>query len=158
MPSRPRSNGWRRTRSWSSRTRLPDTTGTSPMMDRSVVVLPAPFRPTSPTMPPAGISRESERRIESPPSLTSRPRRLSMLRPSQERPPHRGVGEDGVGRPGGDDLALVEREHPLGVALDDLHVVLDEDRGHARPLHPQEQRVYHRLLFPRADAFRRLVS
>src|SRR5437016_9742752 len=124
MPSRPRSNGGRRTMSRLSSTTWPDSTGTSPMMDRSVVVLPAPFRPTRPRMEPVEISRESDRRIESPPSRTTSPSTLNMLRLSQEGPPHGGVREHGVGRPGGDHLALVEREHPPGVALDDLHVVL----------------------------------
>ena len=46
----------------------------------------------------------------------------------------RGFSSVSMRRSVGDHRAVVEREHAVGVALDDIHVVLDEQHGDARAL------------------------
>ena len=47
--------------SWPLKRMVPARGGVSPMIDRSVVVLPAPFRPRSTVISPAGTAKETSR-------------------------------------------------------------------------------------------------
>ena len=111
------------------------------MIERISVVLPAPLRPISPVNFPVGNSMLTSRRMLTEPIETSSPSSLTMgcllgrgtLRRSRTCAPR--CPEERRRVAVGDDAALVEREHALGVAADDVHVVLDEQHGHALRLH-----------------------
>src|SRR5271154_2307352 len=128
-------------RSTSPKTAVP-VAGIAPISARSSVVLPAPLRPMSPHISPVSMARLAPRMIGIGPIETSRPDTLSMAAlPPRPRPADEqldpGIGEgDGRG-PVGDHGAVVEGEHAVGIALDDLHVVLDEQ--HREPAAPQRR-------------------
>src|SRR5437588_10119846 len=114
--------------------------GTAPISPRRSVVLPAPLRPISPHISPSLSASAASRRIGTGPIATLRFATSSMgaLRLWAEIEPgtddqrlHLGVGEGRLRRAVGDDGAVVKRQHALGVAGDDGHVVLDEQDGDA---------------------------
>src|SRR5690606_8587985 len=96
--------------------------------------------PIRPHMLPAGTSRSTPSSTWTWPMKTSRPVIVSMAQPSggavtlQVLADHVAadllVQEDGIGRPLGDDAAVIEGEHAVGIALDYLHIVLDEQHRH----------------------------
>src|SRR5271154_6543154 len=116
--------------------------GIAPISARINVVLPAPLRPTRPHISPASIARLAPRMIGIAPIETPRPDTLSMT-PLPARPRaadqhlNPRIGERSGRRPVGDDGAVIEGEHAIGVALDDLHIVLDEQHG--EPAAPQRR-------------------
>src|SRR6266487_3834828 len=131
------------------------------MMVRSVVVFPAPLRPTRQTTSRARTSMETRLRIWLSWMKTSRSATASILvtPPPDDHVDHALVGLDGRGRGIGQHLALVEGDDPVRVAEDDVHVVLDLDDGaKADPLGRLDQDVHDHVLVGRADAARRLVE
>src|SRR5262249_3940862 len=107
--------------------------GSAPIRARSSVVLPAPLRPIRPHISPSSNSSAASRTIGTGPIATLRfvtlsmRRRLRVLGPgAADEGLHAGIGERHGGRTVGDHGAVVEGEHALGEARDDLHVVLDE--------------------------------
>ena len=111
------------------------------MIVRSVVVLPAPFRPTRQTTSPAPDLEPNPRRMWLAWMWTSSPATRSIAggptRPGGRRPGQTSTTSappDARRRRVGEDPALVERDDAVGVAEDDVHVVLDLDDGlAARP-------------------------
>src|SRR6266446_1990279 len=159
MPSRARRWGGRPDRSSPASLRRPDAARVRPMMARKVVVFPAPFRPMRPTIRPGSIVSVTLRRIVMPWSVTVRPPTSSIpsLLPEDVAADDR-VGEERARGVVGDDPAFAEHEHPLRVALDHVHVMLDEHRGDAAlPDHPDEG-VHHTELLGGAHPARRLVE
>src|SRR2546423_3289316 len=96
------------------------------------VVWPAPLRPMRPVIEPLGTSSEISRRTCIAAMETFRFSILSTQ--SHHVALHLGMRERRLGRRIDDDAAVVEREHALREAADDLHVVLDEK--HRRSLGP----------------------
>src|SRR5581483_3983466 len=80
MPRRGISYAAQRPRSWPSNATVPALLRASPMMARSVVVLPTPLRPSSAAHSPACTARLTPCKICSLPKWTWRPSRLSMGR------------------------------------------------------------------------------
>src|SRR6185436_3495792 len=101
---------------------------TMPMTDFSVVVLPAPLRPSSVTSSPLPISKPTPCRMCDSPYQACRPSTLSSV--SAMTGPdigfdHGGVLRDrGVG-PLGQHLAARQHGDGVGEVGDDAHVVLD---------------------------------
>src|SRR6185436_6880133 len=113
--------------------------GSAPIRARSNVVLPAPLRPIRPHISPSRRSNEASRMIGTGPIATLRLDTLSMGRARAElgaadQHLHLLVGERDRRRAVGDHGAVVERQHPVGVARYDVHVVLDEQHGHTADL------------------------
>src|SRR5260221_8700992 len=111
------------TRSRSSTRTVPREGLSRPITAFMSVVLPAPLRPMSPVMEPVGTSSETPRSTCTEASETLRSRMLSMT--SHDVALHFRVGERHLRRGVGDDAAVIEGEHALREAADDLHVVLD---------------------------------
>ena len=63
-----------------------------------------------------------------------------------------------LGCPVGQDRPLVHRDDARAVREDDVHVVLDDDRGDPSRAHHLRDDVHDRRLLARADAARRLVE
>src|SRR4029078_13156246 len=108
-----------------------------PMIERINVVLPAPFRPLRPTNFPLGTSIVTPRRMLTDAIETSSPLTCSMMASgfcaryfSGNVFSHFDIGQDRGRQAVGDDAALIEGEHALGIAIDDFHVVLDEQHGY----------------------------
>src|SRR3982750_1020418 len=95
------------------------------------VVLPAPLRPMRPIIACSGTASVTPRRICTALMATLRLRTSSMrgLGAAHHMAAPLGIGERHLGTCVGDDAPVVEREHPLGVAADHFHVVLDEEHG-----------------------------
>src|SRR5207245_10892192 len=114
------------------------------MMVRSVVVFPAPLRPTRQTTSRARTSRVTRLRIWLAWMKTSRSVTTSMLAtpPPDDHVDHALVCLDCRGRGIGQHLALVGGVGPVRVAEDDVHVVLDRhDGAKADPLGRLDQDV-----------------
>ena len=140
------------------------------MTVRSVVVLPAPFRPTRQTSAPGShlerhvpqdVARldedvdavESQHQSPDPPrapTAGSRPTTAATIASSAAQPVGRGIGQD---------PALLESDDPVGVAEDDVHVVLDQqDRLDADATRGPDEHLHHRGLVAGRHAARRLVE
>src|SRR6516225_8404818 len=157
MPSRTRRNAGTCARSWPSTRICPSRNGCSPITLLSVVVLPAPLRPTSATSPPAGTVKERPRNICAPSIATRTPSSRSVSSMTEHRSPHVGIGEHG-GRPAvGDDQALIEHQHALAVAEHHVHVVFDEHRRDPAAAQGADERVHYRELVFGAHPCGRLV-
>src|SRR5581483_5792107 len=109
---------------------------TSPMIARSVVVLPTPLRPSSAAASPAFTSRLTPCRMCSLPIWTCRSRRLSMgglldivlvLRATEIGFSHALVSGDLSGAAGGQHAALCHHGDIVGDFEHHLHVMLDDD-------------------------------
>src|SRR6187402_424432 len=128
MPSAARRCGGSAPRSWPSKTIRPERTGRWPMTLLISVVLPAPLRPTRPTMAPSGTTRLRPRSASTFWMLTWSDSTCS-IRPSLHQQlagdvaAHVLARQGYAGRAVGNDAAGVEGDHPAGVALDDVHVV-----------------------------------
>src|SRR5215510_15255641 len=133
------------------------------MMVRSVVVLPAPLRPTRHTTSRSRTSSDTRRRMWLAWMNTSMRSTASMSGlPSPA--PHNHVNHPRVGldlrrRGVGQHLALVQRDDAVGVAEYDVHVVLDLDDGtEPHTLRGAHEDVHHRMLVRRAHPARGLVE
>src|SRR5262245_51487938 len=136
------------------------------MIVRSVVVLPAPLRPTRQTTSRSPTSSVTPRKIWLASMKTSAPDTLSIrgssgsLRASSDHgvddaPVGPDLGRRGVGQ----DAPLVEGHDAVRVGEDDVHVVLDLDDGlQPDPLRGGDQDLHDRRLVARADAAGRLVE
>src|SRR6266480_1696890 len=136
------------------------------MMVRRVVVLPAPFLPTRQTTSRGPTSSDTARRMWLAWMNTSIASTVSTAPPSPRR---RATADDRIDdasiglergrRAVGEHAALVERDDPVGVGEDDVHVVFDLDDGaDADPLRGRDERLHDRRLVCRAHARRRLVQ
>src|SRR6185503_10738620 len=114
---------------------------TMPMIDFSVVVLPAPLRPSSVTTSPSAISKSTPCRMCDSPYQALRPftsSRLAIPRPQVGLDHARILGDGGVIALG-EDLATLEHRDAIGERRDDGEVVLDhQDRPVRR--HALDQR------------------
>src|SRR4029434_9397712 len=156
MPRRARSCVATLARSRPSRRTEPRPGFRSPMTDFMTVVLPAPFRPMRPVMEPAGTSSDTSRRICIDPIETLRLWISSTL--AHHVALDLRVGKRGLRRRVGDDAAVVEGEHALREAADDLHVVLDEKHRGAFGAHRVEHHLHDAELLLGRDAAGRLVE
>src|SRR5262245_34914857 len=103
------------------------------MIASSSVVLPAPLRPRTATLPPASRPNvTSSTTTASPyPAVTASTRNSSgMVGLAEVELAHLGVGGDVGGRALGDDAAGREHRDPLRESEHERHVVLDEQDGH----------------------------
>src|SRR6266849_4344814 len=136
MPLRGISCGWQRARSNPSNSTVPRLRGASPMMARSVVVLPTPLRPSSAAHSPVRTSRLTPWRICSFPIWTWTSSSLSMalfldvvlvLLATQISLAHAIVGGNLLRAAGCEDRALRHYRDVVGNPENHLHVVLDDD-------------------------------
>src|SRR3954453_24150467 len=110
-----------------------------PMIERIRVVLPAPLRPMRPLNFPGGTCMFTLRRILTGPMETSTPSMRSTRRLlacwmqllADHIAAHLGVLEYLLRLAVGDYAAFVERENAMRIAADDVHIMLDEQQGHA---------------------------
>src|SRR2546428_2939957 len=137
-----------------------------PMIVRRVVVFPAPSRPTRQTTSRGPTPSDTDRKMWLAWMNTSTASTVSMARPSprpgapaDDRVDDAPVGLDRGRRAVGEHAPLVEGDDPVGVAEDDVHVVLDLDnRLDADPPGGRDERLHDRRLVRRAHAGRRLVE
>src|SRR5262249_42223691 len=144
MPLRGTSCGGQRERSKPSNSMVPRLRGVSPMIARSVVVLPTPLRPSSAAHSPGFTSRLTPCRMCSLPICTCTSSSLSMrlfldvvfvLLAAEIGLAHALVGGDLRRTAGGKNCALRHHSDVVGDAEDDLHVVLDDNNiDHTREL------------------------
>src|SRR5258705_11730172 len=99
------------------------------MMLRIVVVLPETLRPTSPTVAPVSTTRFSLRRMVTPVIATVMPSTRSTLVLSENGAANLRACQHVGDRTVGNDFSAIKCHGPLCVALDNLQVVLNEDRG-----------------------------
>src|SRR3954471_12732442 len=137
---------------------LPVRCGTSPMIARSVVVLPAPLRPMTQTASPAATVSDTPCRMWLRPyqALRSRTSSIALDRLPEIDAPHLLVRADVVGRALGEEPSVMQDEDAVRDAHDELHAVLDEDHG-ALLVEPEDQ-VHHGARLLRAHAGGRLVE
>src|SRR6267142_6654768 len=125
MPQSARSCVGRRVMSAPLNVTVPLRTGSSPMMLSMVVVFPAPLRPTRHTVSASPIESRTSRSTWAGPRNVLRRSTSSMA----VGPQHVGrdllVVADLVGRPVGQDRALMHGDDARAVGEDDIHVVLD---------------------------------
>src|SRR3712207_5046108 len=104
-----------------------------PMMARSVVVLPAPLRPSSVTVSPWCTSRSTPCRTWLSPYQPCRPRTSrrgsvrSLMLGSHIGLAHTRIGADRLIGPLGEDLAPREHRDPVAEIGDDVEVVFDHE-------------------------------
>src|SRR5215470_16115836 len=134
MPSRARRCGGSLLMSLPWKVIFPERKGRRPMMLSMVVVLPAPLRPTSTTDSFSRTASDTCRRMCARPRKVLMPCRSSMGR-SEDGVLDGLVVADLLGRPAGEDLALVHDHDAVGVLEDDVHVVLDDDRSNLLRAH-----------------------
>src|SRR5439155_1707550 len=128
------------------------------MIVRSVVVLPAPLRPTRQMASLSPALSVTLRRIWLASMKTSTSRSSSMRAPHHRR--HDGViGLQLGGAAVGEHAALVQGHDAVGIAEDDVHVVLDLDDGvDAEAGGGLDEHLHDRVLVGGADAAGRLVE
>src|SRR6267378_466879 len=114
--------------SWPWKVIFPARRGSRPMMLSMVVVFPAPLRPTRQTDSFSPTVSDTWRRIWAWPRYVLMPCSSSMGGP-EHRVLHGLVPPDLFRAAAGEDLALMHDHDAVGVLEDDVHVVLDDDRG-----------------------------
>src|SRR5690606_12263775 len=128
----------------------PRTTGESPMIDRSVVLFPAPFLPRSTVTSPRGTPKETPCRMWCRPitvwrSLNSR----SMNNPSQVDRLHPFVPHDLLRRSLRQKTSAGQHQHPVRKVENQVHLVFDQEKGpFPSLLQKAEQLQDGRHLFP----------
>src|SRR5215210_92681 len=132
--------------------------GTSPMIERSVVVLPAPLRPMTQTTSPAATVSDTPCRMWLRPyqALRSRTSSIALNRLAEIDAPHLLVRADVVGSALGEEPSVMQHQDAVRDAHDELHAVLDED--HCALLVEPEDQVHHGARLLRAHAGGRLVE
>ena len=136
----------------------PELRWVNPMMLRNVVVLPAPLRPTSPTMAPVSTV-EAQSAQDGDRADRNRDAFDAEHAQSSPRTARRTSGRASTSAtgPSAISFAAVKCDGPLRVALDDLHIVLNEDRGDTALLERRHQRIHDGKLVARTHAAGRLV-
>src|SRR5271166_2488251 len=134
MPDRATRLGIRFTSSRPRNTMLPSRRGTRPMIDFSVVVLPAPLRPSSVTTSPSRTSKSTPCRMWLSPYQALSPFTSSM------RCPQIGGDHVGIGRDGG--VVAFRQDAPACQHGDDV----------AQPFHHREVVLHHQDGASAADA------
>src|SRR5262249_48967994 len=125
-----------------SRSMRPELGRVIPMMLRNVVVLPAPLRPTSATMVLRSTARLRPRRMVTALIATVSSSTRSMLFLAEDGAADVAAREHVCHRAVGYDPAAVECHGALRITLDDLHVVLHENRGDMARRERRRQRVH----------------
>src|SRR3954466_6186439 len=98
-----------------SKVMAPEASGSSPLIARSVVVLPAPLAPISVTSSPSRTSRLTPRSAGTLPYRTVMPSTRSTAHPFAEiGADHLGMAAHRPGRPLGDLAPLVEHDDVVG--------------------------------------------
>src|SRR4051794_40387342 len=111
----------------------PAVAGVRPMIERTVVVLPMPFRPIRVTISPADTASDMPNSTWLSPyrvSMASTARRcsaMSNLLFAKIRAANLGVGADFSGFTRGDDAAIDQHGDAIGEREHRLHVVLDQE-------------------------------
>src|SRR4030081_407841 len=123
MPRAARAGRGSRARSAPSNLPAPPLAGRCPMTVRIRLVLPAPLRPTRPTMLPRCTSSEKPRSAWTDAMVTCNDSIFSIAAAPGHVAPPLGVGEPHARRAVGQNAAAVERHDAACVARDDLHVV-----------------------------------
>ena len=158
----------------SPRKRTSPSTGRSkPDNARISVVLPAPFAPRTATSSPAAIARSrlphygcgaiaGRQRADCHQRLLRNRERLfaaalRLLAGAEVGFQHRRIGGHLSGRSFGDLGAGVEHDHMAGDAHHQIHVVLDQDHGHAHGRELAQQRTDRRGIL-RVQPCRRLIE
>src|SRR3989441_5547086 len=136
----------------------PSRCASRPMMVRISVVLPAPLRPMRPANSPAPTSMLTLRRMAIGPMDTETRSSRSMCLLANHVTAHLLRRQDLGGGTVGDHPALVERDHAVGIARHDVHVVLDEQHRDALPAYRAHDEIHDLELLVRGDAARRLVE
>src|SRR2546427_703802 len=147
----------------SSRSRS-GSSASAPALVRRLVAFPAPFRPTSQPASRGPTASDTDRTMWRAWMNTSTASTVTMARPSprpgapaDDRVDDAPVGLDRGRRAVGEHAPLVEGDDPVGVAEDDVHVVLDLDnRRAADPPGGRDHGLHDRRLVRRAHAGRRL--
>src|SRR5438034_4675354 len=131
---------------------------TRPITESSVVVLPAPLGPRTPTISPTPTSSDTPLTAATLPYRASSPSTLSTRAlPAEVGLDHARVGLDLGGRSLGDLLAEVQHGDPVGDAHHEIHRVLDEEDGLAQ-LAQAPAVLVEALELELAHARRRLVE
>src|SRR5206468_3295135 len=126
--------------------------------ESSVVVLPAPLGPRTPTISPTPTSSDTPLTAATLPYRASSPSTLSTRAlPAEVGLDHARVGLDLGGRSLGDLLAEVQHGDPVGDAHHEIHRVLDEEDGLAQLAQAPDVLV-EALELELAHARRRLVE
>src|SRR5262249_53031540 len=140
---------------------LPPRGAVMPMIERMVVVLPMPLRPSSVTTSPRRTSRSTPNSTWLWPYLVSSPSTVStdvsrVILFAEIGHAHAGVISNLVGGSGRDDAAADQHRDAVGEREHRVHVVLDqEDR--VLPLYAFQQ-LRHRARFLDAQTRHRLVE
>ena len=115
----------------------PAIAGVSPMIERTVVVLPMPLRPISVTISPGAMASDMPNStwlqavagldvVDLEQRGVSHARRLLLAEIGLA---HLGIGADRLRRAGGDDAAVDQHGDAVGEREHRLHVVLDQQDG-----------------------------
>ena len=117
----------------------PAIAGVSPMIERTVVVLPMPLRPMSVTISPGAIAERYAEQDLAQPVAGLDVRDLEQRGASHDRLllaeiglPHLRIGPDRLRRAGRDDAAIDQNGDAVGEREHRLHVVLDQQDGQYR--------------------------
>src|SRR5712664_888902 len=157
MPRRARRYAGNRLMSWPWKVIRPPRRGRRPMMLSMVVVFPAPLRPTRQTDSFSPTVSDTCRRIWAWPRYVLMPCSSSMGGP-EHRVLHGLVPPDLFRAAAGEDLALMHDHDAVGVFEDDVHVVLDDDRGDLVRSDDRADDVHDGRLLPGAHAAGGLVE
>src|SRR5213595_1170416 len=136
------------------------------MMVRRVVVLPAPFLPTRQTTSRGPTSSDTDLKMwlawmktSTASTVSTAPTSPRRRAPADDRVDDAPVGLERGRRAVGEHAAFVERDDPVGVGEDDVHVVLDlDDRLDADPFRGRHEGLHDGRLVLRAHAGGRLVE
>src|SRR2546430_6093093 len=133
-----------------SKTMRPRRGGVRPRMARMSVDFPEPLEPRMQVIDPASTASDTSRSTSARsyptlmPSIRSRAAMSCLLR-AQVGDLDLPIGGDlGIGA-FGDLAAIVEHRAALGHALDDVHLVLDDDDGQAGQARAHRQEIVHQL-------------
>src|SRR2546427_1828603 len=157
MPMPARSAAGARESDWPLNRTSPLRGGSTPMMQRRVVVLPAPLLPSSVTISLSRTSSASEKSTCTSPYPASIPRTSSMLLP-QIRLDHDRVLHHLARRPRGDQLAGLQDRHVLAEAHHRRHHVLGHEDGDAALVADAADQRHHLPRLHRVDAGDHLVE
>src|SRR5262249_40469646 len=116
---------------------------------RSVVVLPAPLRPINPTMGPVSTARLRPRRMVTALIVTVMPSMRSTPLLSSDGAAVLPLRHYTGSRALAVDFSAIDCDDPRRIPLDNLQIVLHEDRGDTALLEHRHQRVHDRELVAR---------
>src|SRR5680860_1157948 len=160
MPSRTRSCALTLDRLCPSNEMSPSSRRSKPMTALSSVVLPAPLRPTTATMEPAGRSTEI---LLSTSTLSMRALTFSsfsivtLRSDTQDFALDGGVSQDRIGSAIRSHCSGDPGRNATGIAFNDVHIMLNEDRGGLLLLQGVHKYLHQVMLLFRRNPAGRLV-